>query len=59
MTQMGLTEAFEVLLSSPAAKHRDTMVLLISAIRTGSGPVPAVLDPVQEEELHLGCGGRD
>lgn len=44
---------FEVLCSSPPVKYRDTVLLLISAIKINSGAV-AVSDPVQEQKLPHG-----
>lgn len=47
-------EVFEVSFSLPLAKYRDTVLLLITAIRINSGVVPAVSDPVQEQKLPHG-----
>lgn len=46
-------EAFEVLCSLPLVKYRDTVLLLISAIKINFGAV-AVSDPVQEQKLPHG-----
>ena len=43
---------FEV--TCPLVKHRDTVLLLISAIKINSGLVPAASDPVEEQELPHG-----
>lgn len=46
-------EVFEVLCSLPLVKYRDTVLLLISAIKINFGAV-AVSDPVQEQTLPHG-----
>lgn len=46
-------EAFEVLCSLPLVEYRDTVLLLISAIKINFGAV-AVSDPVREQTLPHG-----
>lgn len=45
---------FEVPCSLPLVEYQDTVLLLISAIKINFGVVPAVLDPVKEQQLPHG-----